>query len=509
MQRTLGLRLDPQQRQPLYRQLFDQVAERIRSGAFPAGFRLPPSRHLARELGAHRNTVARAYTALERAGFVTSTVGRGTFVSEQVGAPRAVPTGRVVHGQELPWQTLLSSAASSEPLGRFDRLARSVGSGRFINLTRMQPAPELMPQDLFGRCIDHVLRTTGAHALGYAPREGVPALRERIAEDLARQGIPADPDDVIVTTGSQQALHALATALLDPGDLVLLEGSTYSGAINAFAARGARLLPVPSEDEGPDVPSLHRVARGGVKALYLMPNHRNPTGDSISAARREALVQWSHQAGVPLIEDDYAADLDLEGHPCPPALRALDGQVLFVGTYSKKLMPALRVGFLLAPRSLRSRLLSIKQSVDLGTSALLQHALAEFLGRGYMRAHLARVLPAYRARRDALEHALLEHLPEPVQLRRATRGVTSWLTLPDGIDSGEVFEWALREGIMVSPGTLHRVDEGEQAGIRLSFCYEDEDRLAEGGRRLGKLLAKAVDNRPSNRSSGVSPLAIV
>ncbi|HEX2466488.1 MAG TPA: PLP-dependent aminotransferase family protein, partial [Thermoanaerobaculia bacterium] len=241
--------MNPSNGEPLYRQITDQVIDRIRSGAFPPGFRLPPTRTLARELDAHRNTIVRAFEELQSTGFIVSIVGRGTFVADEppaAGAPVAPPARA-----GMPWGSLLSRATRAEPLGRADALARPAPHRDTIDLSRMQPSDDLLPHQAMRRCIDHVLRSRGAAALTYAPREGLPKLRELIVEDLARLGVPARADDVLITTGSQQALDLAARALIDPGDTFLVEDATYSGAINLLAAAGARVMGVKSDDEGP------------------------------------------------------------------------------------------------------------------------------------------------------------------------------------------------------------------------------------------------------------------
>lgn len=482
---SLGLTLRPSEG-PLYQQIFDQVVERISNGAFRDGFRLPPSRALADRLGVHRNTVVRAYEALEEGGFVDSTVGRGTFV--RVPASPASPAEPTASG--IPWASLLARAAEAEPLSRFDRIARQTPARSMINLTRMQPSSDLLPVDLFRRCLSHVLSSMGTRALGYAPREGVPALRETVAQYLQRQGVPARAEDILITTGSQQALDLIARALIDQEDPVLVEASTYSGALNLFSVAGARMVAVPSDPEGPEMSALERLARSGAKALYLMPDAQNPTGLTISAARRRALVTWSRRAAVPLIEDAYVSDLHLEDEPPPTPLRALDGDVLHIGSFSKKLIPALRVGYVVHPEALGSRLTTIKHAMDLGTSALLQHALAEFLDRGYLAPHLERVRAAYRERRDALAASLTKHLPEGAYFHLPTSGLALFVHLPDGIPPGMAFEAAAREGVMVTPSTLNTVSGlPERGGLRLTFCAEPPRRLAEGARRLGRALS--------------------
>jgi DNA-binding transcriptional MocR family regulator len=493
VQSPLGLSVQPGADDPLYRQIFDQVVERVRSGALPAGFRLPPTRILARALGTHRNTVVRAYEDLEEAGFVASTVGRGTFVARlpQPRAEVAAPgSGR------LPWSTLLSRAATAEALLRHDRLSRGLAGGLdLINLTRMQPSMDLLPDDLLRRCLEHVLRTVGPRALGYGSREGLPRLREAISADLARQGVPAAADDLVVTSGSQQALDLVIRALANPGDPILVDEATYSGVLNVIATAGGRPIGVPSDVEGPSLDALERLARSGARALYLMPNCHNPTGATISSARREALLAWSHRASVPIIEDDYVADLDIEGVPPPAPMRSLDGDVIYIGTFSKRLIPALRTGFVVCPAPLRPRLVAMKYAVDLGNSDLTQHALAEFLERGYLTAHLARTLPEYRKRRDALEETLRQHGPRWLRFRRAERGMMVWLPLPPALEPRVVFEEAHRKGVLVSPSTLNAVEEDHApGGVRLTFCAEPIERIVEGARRFARALA-AVDGR--------------
>jgi DNA-binding transcriptional MocR family regulator len=480
-----GFRLDPGLPDPLYQQLFDQIVERVRSGTFPAGFRLPPTRRLAEELGAHRNTVVRTYADLEGAGFVVSCVGRGTFVAVTPPAAQGAP---LPQRPGLPWSSLLAPNAIAEPLGRFDRLARASQRDDLVQLGHMHPSADLLPVGLFQRCLDHVLRTVGARALSYGPREGLPRLRALIAEDLGRQGVPATAEDIVVTTGSQQALDLVARALVRPGDAFAVDALTYPGAANVLVVAGASLVGVPGDEEGPSVSAMEHLA-GGVKGYYAISRGHNPTGVTISLRRREAVLDWSHHRGVPIVEDDYSADLSLEDEPSPPPLRALDREVIYVGSFSKRLIPALRIGFVVCPPALRSVIVSLKHTLDLGSSALLQHALAEFLERGYLRAHLARVLPEYRARRDALEAALAAQLPPGVRWRRSSGALHLWLPLPAGYNPEEVADEARRRGVMVTPSTLYALEPREHAGLRLTFCAETAERLREGARRLGRALA--------------------
>jgi 2-aminoadipate transaminase len=489
---SLGLRLDPETRAPIYRQIFDAVVQRIETRAFPAGFRLPPSRVLALELRAHRNTVARAYADLEAAGFVTSTVGRGTFVEAGARAAAKVPGApertATQHPRALPWGELLSRAAENETMGRAERYNRNAESRDVVNFARMQPSRDLLPADLFRRAIDHVLATENAKALSYAAPQGVFSLRDEIATDLRQRGVPATAEDIIVTAGSQQALDLIARALINPGDSVLMDGTTYSGAIDLFSLAGARLLSVAGDLEGPEMASLRRQVRPDIKALYLMPNGHNPSGSTISAARRHDLVAWSREVGVPIIEDDYAAGLNLEETEAPPYLRALDADVLHISTFSKRLLPGLRLGFLVLPPALKKPLIRMKRVMDLGAPALMQYALAEFMARGYLRAHMRRIVPEYRARRDAMAQGLARIGGFPFE--SPAHGVVLWLPLPRDIDPEQVVDRAREEGVLLLPGAVWSVGAETSWGLRLTFCAEPAPRIEEGIRRLGRVLRR-------------------
>ncbi len=494
MERSLGILLDNQSLTPIYQQIADQIDARVRSGTLPANFRLPPTRALASALSTHRNTVVRAYDELSVRGVVESHVGRGTFIREE-----AEPNEALDDTAPLPWSSLLSRTVDTDAFNRGSRIVRNDRADA-VDLMQFQPPPELRPSEQLRRCLDYVLRTKGASALGYAPRGGVPELKELIAAELSRSGVPARTDDVMVTTGGQQALDLVARSLIDPGAPFLVDESTYSGAINVLSAAGARLIGVSTDAEGPDPRALRHLSRAGAKGFYLMPNCGNPTGTMISESRRHELIRWSRDAGVPLIEDDYGADLVLDDTPQPTSLRALDGQVIYLGTFSKKLLPALRVGFLVCPKALQRHVIPLKQAADLGTSALLQYALVEFIDRGYLRRHLSMLRPIYRSRRTALVDALREALPDNVDFDVPKAGLLLWLSLPAHIDPEVAARTAQEAGVMVTPSTLNSVTGGGSGGLRLTFCAESEERLRLGAARLGSVL-KQLDQRESRKQS--------
>jgi DNA-binding transcriptional MocR family regulator len=499
---SVGFTVDPRKDEPIHRQIFDQIVSRIQTRAFPPGYKLPPTRALADELGTHRNTIARAYADLEEAGFVCGSVGRGTFVEEarqraerRTRGPLSTSTAPSP-SVAMPWASLVARGARPEILGRAERYARRIDGRDVVNLARMQPSHDLLPADLMRRCMSRALAQHGAKAMSYAPSEGVPRLREQIAEELSSRGVPATAEDVLVTSGSQQGLDLVARTLVNPGETVLVESTTYSGGIDLFTLAGARLVPLICDEDGPDPAALEHVHRADVKALYLMPTGHNPTGRTMSAERRRALVAWARASAIPIIEDDFVAGLSLEEREEPPHLRALDGEVIHLSTFSKRLIPSLRLGYVVMPAALRPSLRSMKRVVDIASSATLQHALAEFMERGYLHAHTLRVTREYRARRDALVTALRRAMPDEVTFRVPTHGIVLWLTLPRTIDPDAIYEEALRQGVLVSPSPMWSVERDATPGLRLAFCAEPEERLVEGAKRLGKAFKNVIARGP-------------
>jgi 2-aminoadipate transaminase len=500
---------------PLYQRIGDHIADLVRAGSLPTGTRLPPTRLLAGAVGVHRNTLVRAFAHLESGGWIDATAGRGSFV-RAAPSPSTQPAPQPAQARRdagpLDWARLLSRAATREPLaglglasGDHGPLAAEAGA---LDLASLQPGPSLLPDRDFAASLARTLEAHGPAALGYAPSQGVAELRLALAADLLRLGIRAEPDALVVTTGSQQGLDLLARTLLNPGDVVVTEDATYPGALSIFAAAGAEVRTAGGDADGPRPADLDTIAadvarRGGrLKAVYLVPDARAPLGSRIRLARREAILEWARDAGVPVIEDGYGTDLALDGTEVPP-LRALDPGVIHLGTFSKRLLPGLRVGYLVVPPGLLSPLLSLKHAMDLGTSPLLQLALADYLGRGLLAPHLAHLRATLRARRDALVAALCAHLPDTFGVTPPEAGLALWLRLPAGIDATELAVELAREGVLVQPSALGTSPSARRPALRLAFCVEPEARLAEAARILARVVRSRLAARPGGARIGV------
>jgi len=380
----------------MYLQIKDHLQEQIERGVLPPTTRLPSTRSLAEELDVSRVTVVNAYAELAVEGWVQAHVGRGTFVSDhQRRVDRAWTSG------PFTWQTTLlrpPGVSASSMLADMLHLSQQPD---LISFAMGAPATDLFPVRDFRRAVNVVLRKDGAEALQYHEASGYKPLQTAIARYVQARGIKVGPGDVLITSGSQQGLDLAARVLTQPGECVVTESPTYLGALDVFQSHGVRVVGVPVDGEGLQVDLLERLlSRHRPRLIYTIPTFHNPTGGTMSQRRRERLLELARQYRVPILEDGVCSELRYDGTPLPP-LRALDrrGQVVYLNSFSKILLPGIRMGYVVASGRIRERLVAAKQSADLFTSSLMQRALAEYLTTGHLDDHLARVLRIYRARR--------------------------------------------------------------------------------------------------------------
>lgn len=351
------------------------------------------------------------------------------------------------------------------------------------------PAPELF--DVEGVRASFAAVLAGPQALQYSPTEGNRALREAVAARYAERGLPTDAADVLVTTGSQQALNLLATALVDPGDVVLVESPSYLAALQCFALAGARLVAVPSGEAGIDVEALADLAgRLRPKLLYTVPTFQNPTGRTSDLANRRAVVAVAERHGFRVLEDDPYAELRYSGEPVLPLAALTEpGRVVSTGSFSKILAPGLRLGWVRTDPSVRSGLVVAKQAADLHTSTVDQAAAAHYLAAGRLDAAVARTRQEYRRRRDALLAGLPRALPAGSRWTSPDGGMFVWATLPEGWDTTALLPRALEHDVAYVPGAPFFPADPQPTTLRLSFTTYGPDDIAEGTRRLAAALA--------------------
>jgi GntR family transcriptional regulator/MocR family aminotransferase len=481
--------LDPHSSQPLYRQIEDYLRQAIRSGSLPPETRLPATRQLAEDLGVSRITVKNAYAELESDGLIASRPGSGTYVSPPLLAPaspdRPADIRWPLWQQDLP---AVEAPAIAKPPGR-DLNARAHPDP--IAFTGVGD-PGQFPVRNFLKSIQTVIRRDGVAALEYSGFDGgYDPLRETITQVLASQGIRAQPEHVLVTAGSQQALALACQVLLKSGDAVLVENPTYNFALELFRTRAVKLVGVPIDEAGMQVERVETLLQQHhPRLIYTIPNFQNPSGACLSVERRRQLLALAERYNIPILEDDFVGDLRYDGRALP-AIKALDpgGRVIYIGTFSKMLMPGLRVGFLAAEGPVYDHLLRSKLVHDLITSTLMQRTLDDYVTIGRYQTHLRRSVRLYRKRRDAMLEAIRRHLPTGVSFQSPQGGLFIWLELPEDVSALELAPFAEQQGVGYSPGSLFFVEPAQGEGyLRLNFATQDSQRIEEGIRRLGEAM---------------------
>jgi 2-aminoadipate transaminase len=360
-----------------------------------------------------------------------------------------------------------------------------------VSLAGGMPYVEALPGRAVVEVAAGVLQDLRATALQYGGGQGQLTLRERLTMVMAEEGVVADPDDVVVTTGAQQALDLLGKIFIDPGDTVAVEAPSYVGALTAFAAYEPRFLTLEIDDDGMIVEQLeHAIVRGERPTfVYTVPNFGNPAGVTMSRARREHLVSLCREAGIPIVEDNPYGLLRFDGDPLP-TLRSLDPHnVIYLGTVSKTFSPGVRVGWVLADPSVVQRIVLAKEAADLcGSNLTMLLTERWFSDEERWRGTLADLVATYRARRDAMLAAIEEHFPPAASWTRPAGGFYVWVSLPDWFDTTAMLAAAVERRVAYVPGSAFYPDGRGRDRMRLAFCYPTEDRIVEGIGRLGGLL---------------------
>jgi len=368
-----------------------------------------------------------------------------------------------------------------------------------ISLAGGLPDTSTFPPDTFAAVATRIAAEECAKALQYGPTEGLGETKECIAQVMEAEGMRADPQDVIVTTGGQQVLDLVTKTLIDPGDVVIAEGPTYPGAVPVFSSYQADVVQIDMDAEGMRVDlleeTLDRLERDGrrPKFVYTVPSFQNPAGVTLSLPRRRRLVEVAHERELLVLEDNPYGLLRYEGEP-PPPLYSLDGgvYVMYLGTFSKILSPGIRLGWVVAPPPVIEKINLGKQAADLCTSTLSQLMVRAYFEQGRWRDYVDSLVELYRSRRDTMLDALADHFPPQAEWTRPGGGLFIWATLPEFIDTTDLLARALRDNVAFVPGEAAFLDGRGRSSMRLNFSGCDEQQIREGVRRIGEVVTEQV-----------------
>ncbi len=362
-----------------------------------------------------------------------------------------------------------------------------------ISFAGGMPAAELFLIREFEEACQYVLTHDGVRALQYGTTERYPPLRQYLVEKMKEYDVPAEQENILLVNGSQQALDLIGKIFINPGDVVLTEGPTYLGAIQAFRAYQARFVTVPLDEEGIQTGKLEEaLERHPVKFIYVLPNFHNPAGVTMTLERRLKLVELAARYGVFIVEDDPYGELRFEGQDITPLVVLHKENVLYLSTFSKTLSPGIRLGWIVAPSKIIAKLVQAKQGSDLHTSTFVQMVTNDICQRGILRSHVKTIREVYRERRDAMLAAMERHFPPGVTWTRPQGGLFLWVQVPEHIDTTEFLNLALQEKVAFVPGRAFYPDDDGQNAMRLTFATADPERIEEGIKRLERALTREL-----------------
>jgi 2-aminoadipate transaminase len=397
-----------------------------------------------------------------------------------------------------PWFNHYASRSAGLSASEVRALFAVASRPEVVSLAGGMPYVRALPESLVNGALEKVMSENGPMAMQYGSGQGVPALREQILEIMALEGISASVDDVVVTTGSQQALDLVTKLFIDPGDVILAEAPSYVGAIGVFRSYQADVVHVLMDENGL-IPEKLREAIADVKAsgrtikfLYTIPNFHNPAGVTLSAERRPEILEICQSNGILILEDNPYGLLSFE-EDVPPAIRSLneDG-VIYLGSFSKTLAPGFRVGWALAPHAIREKLVLAAEAAILCPSSFSQMVISEYLSQADWKGQIETFRGVYKERRDAMLEALEEHLPD-LSWNVPNGGFYIWCSLPENLDSKAMLPRAVTELVAYTPGTAFFADGGGRQNIRLSFCYPTPENIKIGIRRLATVIRGELD----------------
>lgn len=513
MRDILDIRLDRDSRTPLYLQIRNTIRDLITEQLLPAGFRLPPERRLAAQLGVNRSTVVKAFDELAAEGLIQSQVGRGTLVTSGNKLP-----GRDAWKTSLPmrWTHLFNRQAArvNDPL--ISDLLAQLTEGDTINLAAGVPAAELYPTADFAKICAQMLDSQPHELLEYSAPQGLIELRSYLARHMRERGAAIGPDGVLITSGSQQGLELIARIMVEPGDTVIVEEPSYPGAMQVLRAAGARLVGVPLDGNGIRIDILEQLMhRYRPKLFYTMSSFQNPSGNIMSEEDCRAVLDLAYRYHVPVVEDDAYCEIYF-GSSRRRALFAMDGcgAVLYLNTFSKMMFPGLRIGWAAGPVEVIRQMTMLRQLADINSGTLPQAILAEYCKRGLLVNHLDMIRSQYRQHRDAALQALRDFAPPGMSWNDPEGGFYIWCHLPPGVGGETLLRICRNTRVGFVPGEAFFADGSSGSNcIRISYSRCHPNAIRTGVERIcaavRKLMKEGSSQTVKQPAEGLAPLALL
>lgn len=482
MNNNIIIQLDKNLNKPLYLQLADNIEKLIKDEVFQENAKLPSIRSLAKKLKVNNITVVNAYKILEQEGYVYSKKGSGTYVNR---LNKDLDINYLIdENMELMTSGILSLSENS------------------INFASVSPTPELFPVEEFKHVLIEVLNRDKGKAFVYPEINGYGPLRESISYFLKdNYHMNAAASQIQIISGGQQGIDLLAKTLIEPGDYVFLENPTYSGAVAAFKSRGANIIGIPMENDGIDLDILEKyIKKYHPKFLYTMPNYQSPTTYSYSEIKKEKLINLAYENEFYIIEDDFLSDLSYEKKKIP--LKSIDiyDQVIYIKSFSKILMPGLRLGFLTTPKKLFKDIIKAKHTADISSSGFIQRAFDLYLRENFWKEHIERVQKDYSEKYNLILKEINNLKKYGIRFKEPNGGLSLWLKLPKDINCIELYNECASNNVIIVPGEIFFIEghNEETNFIRLSFGCVNKDKIVEGINIIENCIVKLKGGNDDN-----------
>jgi len=513
---SISIELDKSSTIPMYLQVANKIEALIKSSTLKVGDKLPPIRKLSNELEVNNVTIVNAYKQLEINGYVNAIKGSGYYVAEQdniymsydISASSA--NNRGINSENLDSNNTYVASPNYQEDFKLMSNGQISMSSTTINFASATPDPGIFPFEAFKSALNEVLDRDKGYAFGYQESNGYEPLRSSLCDYFLHEyGINATPDSIQIVSGAQQGIDIIGKALLSPGDYVITENPTYTGAVAVFKSRGANIIGVPMEADGINIKLLEaNIKIYKPKLVYVMTQFQNPTTASYSEEKLNQLLALADKYDLYLVEDDSLSGLSYDSSFKCKTLKSMDNtnRVIYIKSFSKLLMPGLRIGFIISPEAIKDELLAAKHTTDISSSGLIQRALQLYFKNGYWEKHLKYMIEMYKIKYDAMKLELKKLRIYGIDFIDPKGGLNFWVTLPKGVSASELYVQCSKKDVLLVPCNVFYVNKDKNIDntLRLSYAATNLEEIQVGMSIIGDCLSMLINK--GKRTSYISPL---